>query len=83
MIQFCRLCFLLLLAAKLFKKIDKASDFSCFPMFRRMVNGNDVHNMPLSAGERPEVPRGVVMQEPPDPNDIEQVCALENQHHHC
>ena len=62
------------------KKIYSASDFSRLIMFCRIVNGNDVHNMPLSAGKRPEVPREVVMQEPPDPNDIEQVCALEDQY---
>ena len=50
--------------------------FLHLPILHRMVNGNDVHNRPLSAGEKPPVFGGVVHQDPPDPDDTELVGAL-------
>ena len=50
-------------------------------MLHRMVSGNDIDNMPLSAGERPSVPRGEGLPEPPDPNN-EQVGAVESLYRH-
>ena len=55
------------------------SEILHFPMLRRTVNENDDCTMPLSSGETPAVARGVVAQEPPDPN-IEQVCSFKNEY---
>ena len=51
-------------------------------MLLRMVNGNDIDNMPLSAEERPSVPRGDNMLILPDPI-IKQVGAVQGQYRHC
>lgn len=37
------------------------------------MRGNETQNIALSAGDRPPVPRPIVMQEPPDPSEAEQV----------
>ena len=46
-----------------------------------MVRNVENHNIALSAGERPAVPRPIVMQEPPDPSESEQVsCFISDKH---
>ena len=69
----------MLCAAKAFQVVLYCVVVVChflhLPILHRMVIENDVHNRPLSAGERPPVFGGVVHQEPPGPDDTELVGA--------